>query len=260
MTADRFGRMNYMNELETNALKTWCPGCGNFGILTALKQVIRETEKEIGRENLVLVTGIGCHGKMADYLNINSFYALHGRGVAVATGIKIANPNLRVIVSAGDGDAYNEGIEHLIHAAKRNIPMVVLVHDNRNFALTTGQFTATSPLGFRGKSTPEGSKEKPINPLKLMLASGAGFIARGYVGKPDHLVFLIKKALFYPGFAFIDILQPCLAFFNVFSVYNQRGYELEKPVKNYREALEKIDQWNYEDGEGKIPLGIFYER
>ncbi|MGB9911290.1 MAG: thiamine pyrophosphate-dependent enzyme [Microgenomates group bacterium] len=249
-----------MNNLETNTLKTWCPGCGNFLILNTLKKLIEETEKEIGRENFVLVTGIGCHGKMADYLNINSFYALHGRGVAVATGIKIANPNLKVIVSVGDGDAYNEGIEHLIHAAKRNIPMVVLVHDNRTFALTTGQFTATSPLGFKGKSTPEGSKELPINPLKLMISVGAGFVARGYVGKPDHLFSLIKKALFYNGFAFIDILQPCLVFFNTFQDYNQRVYELEKPAKNLCEALEKAEEWNYEDGQGKIPVGIFYER
>lgn len=249
-----------MNNWETKALKTWCPGCGNFGILAALKKVIGENEEKIGRENFVLVTGVGCHGKMANYLNINSFYALHGRGVAVATGIKIANPNLKVIVCAGDGDAYNEGLEHLIHAAKRNIPMVVLVHNNRTLALTTGQFTATSPVGFKGKSTPEGSREKPINPLKLMLAAGAGFVARGYVGRLEHLAKIMEKALFYPGFAFVDILQPCLVFFNTFPVYNQRVYELEKPEKNPHKALEKIEEWNYEDGKGKIPIGIFYEK
>lgn len=253
-----FGRRNWMNNLETNALKTWCPGCGNFGILTVLKRVIKESK--IDPENFVLVTGIGCHGKTADYLNINSFYALHGRGVAVATGIKIANPDLKVIVSSGDGDVYNEGIEHLIHAAKRNLPITVLVHDNRTFALTTGQFTATSPLGFKGKSTPQGSKEKPINPLRLMLAAGAGFVARGYVGKPDHLAKIVSRAVSYPGFAFVDILQPCLAFFNTFPVYNQRVYELEKPAKTLPEALKKVEEWDYENGKGKIAVGIFYER
>ena len=177
----------------------------------------------------------------------------------MATGIKIANPKLKVIVSVGDGDAYNEGLDHLIHAAKRDIPITVLVHDNRVFALTTGQFTATSPVGFKGKSTPWGSEEKPINPLKLMLASGAGFIARGYAGKPDHLLELVKKAIAYPEFAFIDILQPCVAFFNTYDFYNQKTYILEKTPQG-GEILKKIEEWNYEDGEGKIPLGIFYER
>jgi 2-oxoglutarate ferredoxin oxidoreductase subunit beta len=248
-----------MKNLETSAIKTWCPGCGNFGIINALSEAILETEEKIGRENFVLVTGIGCHGKIADYLNITSFYALHGRGIAVATGIKIANPKLKVIVCVGDGDAYDEGMEHLIHAAKRDIPITVLVHNNRVFALTTGQATATSPVGFRGKSTPEGSKERPINPLKLMWAAGAGFIARGYAGKPDHLTSLIKKAIFYPGFAFVDILQPCVAFFNTYEFYNQKTYLLPKTPQD-KEVLEKIEEWNYEDGEGKIPLGIFYER
>jgi len=248
-----------MKNLETSAIKTWCPGCGNFGIISALKQAILKAERKIGRENFVLVSGIGCHGKIADYLNVNSFYALHGRGIAVATGIKIANPKLKVIVCVGDGDAYDEGVEHLLHAAKRDIPFTVLVHDNRVFALTTGQATATSPLGFKGKSTPQGKKEKPINPLKLMWAAGAGFIARGYAGKPNHLASLIKKAVFHPGFAFVDILQPCVAFFNAYEFYNQKTYILPKTPQK-KEILEKIEEWNYEDGEGKIPLGIFYER
>ncbi len=250
-----------MKNLATSAINTWCPGCSNFGILNALKGVIDEFEKKgIDRENFVVVSGIGCHGKIADYLAINSFYALHGRGIAVATGIKIANPKLKVIVCAGDGDAYNEGISHLIHATKRNLPFTVLVHNNRTFALTTGQFTATSPLGFRGKSTPSGSLERPLNPLKLVLSSGGKFVARSYAGNVVHLQKIISKAVCFPGFAFVDVLQSCISFFNTYEDYQKRIYEMEeKDLDSVLKAWEKADEWNYEDGRGKIPIGIFYQ-
>lgn len=138
-------------KLNTYSQNTWCPGCANFGILTAFKEVIASlTKKKIAKENIVILSGIGCHAKIVDYLNLNSFYSLHGRPIATAQGIKLGNPNLKVIVFAGDGDTYDEGISHLIHAAKRNIDITVLIHNNRIFALTTGQFTPTSPKGFKG--------------------------------------------------------------------------------------------------------------
>lgn len=232
---------------------TWCPGCSNFAILTALKEAIGSlVKKGVLQENFVVLSGIGCHAKIVDYLDLNTFHSLHGRPIATAQGIKLANPHLKVIVSAGDGDTYNEGLAHLIHAAKRNSNITVLVHDNQNFALTTGQFTATSPYGFKGKSTPEGSTEAPFNPLKLMLAAGATFIARGYAPKTDHLKKLIIKAIQHQGFSLIDVLQPCLAFFNTFQVYNQKIYQLkEKNLTSEKEALKKI--------EAEIPIGIFYQ-
>ena len=170
--------------LITPAQNTWCPGCGNFAIQHTLKDILAGFEKE-GRslDDVVLVTGIGCHAKIADYLNINSVYTLHGRTIPVATGIKLANPRLTVICCAGDGDAYAEGLDHLIFAAKRNIDITMIVHNNRVYGLTTGQYTPTSPLGFKGKSTPAGTTEYPFNPLELMLASGATYIARGYTRK-----------------------------------------------------------------------------
>lgn len=248
-------------ELKTEAVNTWCPGCGNFGLKRALELAITELiEENFPKENFVIVTGIGCHGKIADYLNLNSFYSLHGRAIPVATGIKLANPNLIPIVCVGDGDIYSEGLEHLIFAAKRNSNIKVLVHNNRTFSLTTGQFTPTSPKGFKGKSTPKGSIEEPFNPIELMLISGASFIARGYVAKIDHLKNLIKKSILHQGFAFIDILQPCLIYFNTFDFYNQNVYELEeKDLDNFNLALEKSRQWNYQNA-GKIPLGIFYQK
>lgn len=249
-----------MENLDLPTKKTWCAGCGDFVILEALKKSLISLEKEgLKRENFVLAAGIGCHAKIADYLNINTFYGLHGRSLPVATGIKIANPNLKVICSSGDGDSYNEGLSHLIFAAKRNAGITVMIHDNRNFALTIGQFTATSPQGFKGKSTPAGSFEKPFNPLELMMAAGATFIARGYVGRPDHLSDLMAKGIKHKGFAFIEILQPCIAWFNTYATYNDRVYEFENPDLSSKEkAMEKIREWDYNDGQ-KIPLGVFYE-
>ncbi len=249
--------------LKTYAQNTWCPGCGNFGVLVALEKAISLLiqEKKIKKEEIVLVSGIGCGSKIIDYLNLNSFSALHGRPIASAEGIKIANPNLTVIVSTGDGGTYNEGISHLIHAAKRNIDITVLVHDNRNFALTTSQFTATSPKGFKGKSTPEGSIEEPFNPLKLMLSSQATFIARGYALKVEHLKELIIKAIEHKGFSFLEILQPCVSFFDTTEDYNKRVYKIEdKDLFSEKEALKKIEEWNYNSQKSKIPIGIFYKK
>jgi 2-oxoglutarate ferredoxin oxidoreductase subunit beta len=248
-------------DLETYAPKTWCPGCTNFAILEAVKRAISELiEKEgIKRENFVFTCGIGCHAKIFDYLNLNSFYGLHGRCIATAQGIKLANPNLKVLAFVGDGDTYNEGISHLIHAAKRNSDITVLVHDNRNFALTISQFTATSPRGFKGSSTPKGSIEEPFNPLELMLASGATFIARGYALKIDHLKDLIKKAILHKGFSFLEILQPCITFFDNRKFYEERIYELKTSLSKEAAKI-KISEWDYSNGEkAKIPIGVFYQ-
>jgi len=253
--------MNQEN-LNTYCQKTWCPGCPNFSILEAVKRAISELiEKGEKRENIVFTCGIGCHAKIFDYLNLNSFYGLHGRCIATAQGIKLANPKLKVLAFVGDGDTYNEGISHLIHAAKRNADISVLVFDNRNFALTVSQFTATSPKGFKGSSSPEGSIEEPFNPLELVVAAGATFIARGYALKIDQLKDLIVQAVEHKGFSFLEILQPCITFFDNRQFYQERIYELTGHDFNSKEkALAKIKEWDYKNGEGvKIPLGIFYK-
>lgn len=241
--------------LETNTEITWCPGCGNFGILQAFKlalnELIQEGEK---KENFVIASGIGCHAKIVDYVNINSFYSIHGRVPPTLTGMKLANKNLKVIGFSGDGDAYAEGIAHLIHAAKRNTDITMIIHDNEVFALTTGQFTPTSPRGFKGKSTPFGNIENPINPLKLLLVSGATFVARGYTVKVDHLKELIKQAIKHRGFAIIDVLQPCISFNNTYQFFNERIYELQNfDTSNLEEAIKKVEE------KEKIPIGIFYK-
>jgi 2-oxoglutarate ferredoxin oxidoreductase subunit beta len=246
--------------LITQIQNTWCPGCGNFVIQHALKSVIGDLVAEgTPGETIVLVTGIGCHAKMADYLNVNSFYAIHGRTLPVATGIKLANPELTVICCAGDGDVYAEGLDHLVFAAKRNIDITLIVHNNRVYGLTTGQYTPTSPLGFRGRSTPDGTKEDPINPLEMMLGCGAGFIARGYTRKQDQLRSIMKAGIRHRGFAFIDVLQICATFFNTTEYYGSRVYELfpDYDAEDFEQACRKVREWDY-NRDAPIALGIMY--
>jgi 2-oxoglutarate ferredoxin oxidoreductase subunit beta len=245
----------------TDVQNTWCPGCGNFTIQHTLKSLLAEWEKE-GRspDNVVLVTGIGCHAKIADYLNINSFYALHGRTIPVATGIKLANPDLTVICCCGDGDCYAEGLAHLVFAAKRNIDITVIVHNNRVYGLTTGQYTPTSPLGFRGKSTPAGTTELPLNPLELMLASGATFIARGYTKKMEQLKTLIHNGVTHRGFSFIDVLQICATFFPVADYYASRVYEpADHEPADFDRACQLAREWDY-NSDARIALGVVYQK
>ncbi len=247
--------------LNTYAENTWCPGCGNFGILNTIKAVLSELNAEgVPLENIVLVSGIGCHAKIVDYLNVNSFYSIHGRTVPVAEGIKLANPNVKVIVFAGDGDAYGEGIEHLIFAAKRNIDITMLIHNNRVYGLTTGQYTPTSPLGFKGRSTPAGTKELPINPLELMLASQATFLARASSRHLELLKVVIKKAILHKGFSLVDILQVCFTYYNMYEYYDKRIYELkDHDSGDFNAALNKIKEWDY-NSDNPIAAGVFYEK
>jgi len=247
--------------LGTSAQNTWCPGCGNFAILNAIKAVFAELHSEgLPLENLVLVSGIGCHGKIADYINLNSFYSIHGRAVPVAEAIKLANPGLKVICFAGDGDAYGEGIEHLVFAAKRNVDITMIIHNNRVYGLTTGQYTPTSPLGFRGRSTPGGTQELPINPLELMLASGATYLARGTSHGIELLKKVFKEAIIHKGFSLVDVLQVCVTYFNMYEYYDKHVYELTgHDRQDYHQALGKIREWGYNQ-EAPIALGAFYEK
>jgi 2-oxoglutarate ferredoxin oxidoreductase subunit beta len=251
-----------VKELETGAQITWCPGCGNFGILTSIKKVLADLKEEgFDLSKVVLASGIGCHAKIVDYIKVNSFYSIHGRVPPPITGIKLANPELVVIGHAGDGDAYGEGIEHLIFSAKRNINVTFIVHNNRVYGLTTGQFTPTSPAGFIGRSTPGGSPEDPLNPIELMLSAGAGFVARGFAGNPKHLQRLIHAGIKHQGFAFIDVLQPCFTFYNTYDFYNQKVYELtdeEHDSSDREAAFARAGEWAYGEGE-RIPIGIFYQ-
>ena len=248
-------------DLASGAANTWCPGCGNFSILGAMRAVLAELDGEgLPLENVVLVSGIGCHAKIVDYLNVNSFYSIHGRTIPVATAIKIANPDLKVICFSGDGDSLAEGLDHLIFAAKRNIDITLVLHDNRVYGLTTGQYTPTSPSGFRGRSTPAGSVEPPLNPLELMLSSGATYIARGYSHGIEQLQRLFKEAVLHRGFSFVDVLQVCVSYHNLYESYNQWTYAVEDNDRSsFEQAQKLIRSWDYNRSDVPIPLGCFYQ-
>ena len=246
--------------LNTSKISTWCPGCYNFQILTSLKNVVsEEIKKGRKKDDFAIVSGIGCHAKIFDYINLNGLNTLHGRVLPTCLGLKIGNPNLTVLGFAGDGDAYAEGIEHLIHNARYNSDFKYIVHNNQVFALTVGQPTPTSEIGFKDKTTPEGVKIYPLNPIKLMLASGAGFVARVFADI-KQIEYVLKEALKYKGFAFIEVLQPCLIF-HPDTNYKNKMYSLEKSghnKNNFEEAWKKAQEFDYNIVK-KIPMGIFYQ-
>ncbi|MBU3907161.1 MAG: 2-oxoacid:ferredoxin oxidoreductase subunit beta [Nanoarchaeota archaeon] len=248
--------------LSTSAIPTWCPGCPNFMVLAGVKKAImEELQKGKKKEDIVIVTGIGCHAKIFDYINLNGINTLHGRVLPTCLGIKIGNPNLTVLGFSGDGDAYAEGMEHLIHMARYNSDIKYFVHDNRVFALTVGQPTPTTEIGYKDKTTPEGTKIAPINPLRIMLASGASFVARVYADV-SQVENVMKEALKHKGFAFIEILEPCLIFHP--DGIKEKIYSLEKVGHNkssFDDAWKKAGEFDYSaiNDKTKIPTGIFYQ-
>ncbi|MBU7018548.1 MAG: 2-oxoacid:ferredoxin oxidoreductase subunit beta [Theionarchaea archaeon] len=240
-------------DLATYAENTWCPGCGNFGILNAFKKAVKILESEgIFPSTIAISAGIGCHAKIFDYLSLSGLYSIHGRAMATVQGMKIGNPDLKVVAFAGDGDAFGEGIAHMIFAAKRNSDITVIVHDNGVYGLTTGQYTPTSGKGFKGPSTPQGSVEEPLNPLGLLLEAGATFVARGYPARMDHLTDIMVKAINHEGFSFVDVLQPCVTFNNTYTIYNEKVEIITTP-ESYEEALNLARQ------KDRLPIGIFYQ-
>jgi len=247
-------------DLSTKEKNTWCPGCSNFGVLQAVKVAIAE----LGfAKNTAIVTGIGCHAKIYDYLNLKAFYGLHGRTLPIAFGIKLGNPELNVIGFGGDGDTYAEGMEHFVHNCRYNADLTMLVHNNQVFSLTTGQFTPTTEKGFKGASNPLGVAESPLNPLVLAMAAGATFVARGYALDVPHLKDLIKQAITHKGFAFIDMLQPCIIYHKHSSSYLSKNiYKLDGAHKkeDFNQAMSRAREWDYSyDKESRVPVGIFYQ-
>ncbi len=246
-----------LEDLRTPKKNTWCPGCGNFGILMAFKGALMQLGLE--RDQVVLVSGIGCHGKMVNYVNVNGFHGIHGRVLPLATGITLANPRLTVVGFAGDADQYDEGWGHFAHIIRRNIDMTLVVHNNMVLGLTTGQTTATSQKGFKTKSTPFGSIPIALNPIAHALVSNGTFVARGYSGDMKHLTGLMVEAIKHKGFAFLDVFQPCVTFnyLNTYDWFRQRIYKLEEEGHDYADrekALAKSFEWAE-----RIPIGIFYK-
>lgn len=232
----------------------WCPGCGNFAILECLKAALTELGKKPCE--VVLAAGIGQAAKTPQYLSANAFCGLHGRALPAAVAAKIANSELTVVVNTGDGDSYGEGGNHFLHNIRRNVDIAHFVHDNQVYGLTKGQASPTSGLGYVTGVQIGGSINQPMNPVLVAIAAGAGFVARGFTGRKEQLIDLMKQAITHRGYALLDILQPCVTFnkVNTFQWYNQRGYELKDHDPSDRaEALRLAMEF-----EDRIPLGVLY--
>ncbi len=265
---------DYDNDFENK----WCPGCGNFLIQKAMKKAFADLD--IPPQKILFVSGIGQAGKTPHFMQGNMFHCLHGRALAVATGAKIANHDLNIVVNSGDGDCYGEGGNHFLAAIRRNIDITLLVHNNQVYGLTKGQASPTSALGMVTKIQNHGVTSSPFNPLATALGSGAGFVARGFSGEPEKLTDLIKQAMNYRGFALVDILQPCVSFnkINTHQWYKDRVYDIQSDAnlsKNNQHStkqdtnttiqkhdtsdLAKAIVLSLEWGD-KIPTGIFYKK
>jgi 2-oxoglutarate ferredoxin oxidoreductase subunit beta len=246
-----------LKDFDSDDPIAWCPGCGNFSILKALKKALVDIQQH--PHELVIVSGIGQAPKTPHYLRCNCFNGLHGRTLPVATGIRLANHRLTVLAQGGDGDGYGEGGNHFLHAMRRNVNITYLVHNNQVYGLTKGQASPTSDYGFFTKTTPRGAISPACNPLLLAIASDCSFVARGFAGEIDHMASLIKKGIQHKGFALIDILQPCVTFnrVNTFKWYSERVYKIDADSQynagDRLNAFQKAQEW----GE-RIPVGIIY--
>jgi 2-oxoglutarate/2-oxoacid ferredoxin oxidoreductase subunit beta len=234
----------------------WCPGCGNFWILKAFQDAM--VELGIEPHELAIVSGIGQAGKFPHYLRCNTFNGLHGRSIPAATGLKLANHELRVVAVGGDGDMYGEGGNHLLHAMRRNIGIKVFVHNNQVYGLTKGQASPTSMEGTTTNNQPFGVLSEQLSPMAMAVALDCSFVARGYAGEQEHLKGLVKDAMGHNGFSLVDILQPCVSFnkVNTYDWYNRRVYRIEDDydTRDRIAAFRKALEWN-----DRIPIGIIYQ-
>jgi 2-oxoglutarate ferredoxin oxidoreductase subunit beta len=236
----------------------WCPGCGDFGVLHALKTAI--VELGLAPDEVLTISGIGCSSNLPGYINTYGMHTLHGRALAVATGAQLANHKLKVIVTGGDGDGYGIGGNHFLHTMRRNVDLTYIVMDNQIYGLTTGQVSPTSIKGMKTKSTPFGSVENEINPIPLAMVGGATYVARGFTGQVRHLTDLIKGGIQHRGFSLIDTFSPCVTFNrdNTHEFFRQRTQKLEDQAHDptdFSSAMERAYEWG-----DRIPIGLFWRR
>ncbi|HYF95744.1 MAG TPA: 2-oxoacid:ferredoxin oxidoreductase subunit beta [Symbiobacteriaceae bacterium] len=249
--------MATMADYRTIEKSWWCPGCGDFGVLAALQKALMELGVE--PEKVAVASGIGCSGKIGNYINSYNLHVVHGRSLPAAQGLKLANRELTVIAAGGDGDGFAIGMGHYMHALRRNVDITYIVMDNQIYGLTKGQTSPTSDGGFHTKSTPHGNIEKSVNQLQLAIASGCGFVANGFSANQKQLVEIIKRALQFPGFALVNTYSPCVTFnkVNTFDFYKQEISNLDEDATYDRTdrfaAMKRLMETN------ELVTGIVYE-
>ena len=248
-----------MAELKGKVDPDWCPGCGDFGVLAAVQKAL--VELQIPNHEVVTISGIGCSSNLPGFINTYGMHTLHGRALAVATGVKLANHRLNVLVTGGDGDGFGIGGNHFIHTMRRNVDLLYVVMDNQIYGLTTGQTSPTSRIGMKTKSMPFGNIEAPVNPILLALTAGATFVARGFSSEQKHLTELIRKGMEHQGFSFLNVFSPCPTYNhdNTIKWFRPRVKKLEDDPDydptDWTAAMEKSLLWGDE-----IPIGKFFER
>jgi len=236
----------------------WCPGCGDFTVLSALQTALFELG--LKPHQVLVVSGIGCSSNLPGFINAYGMHTLHGRSLAVATGAKMGNHELTVICTGGDGDGYGIGGNHFVHTMRRNVDLTYIVMDNQIYGLTTGQVSPTSIKGMKTKSTPYGSVENPINPIPMAIVGGATYVARAFSAKQRHMIEILKGAIQHKGFSLVDVFSPCVTYNkdNTYKWFNPRVKILEEQghdPANFDKAIERGYQWGDE-----IPIGLFWRR
>jgi 2-oxoglutarate ferredoxin oxidoreductase subunit beta len=244
-----------IDEYKSEEKPTWCPGCGDFGVLNALYLALRA--KGYPTENVVTVSGIGCSSRLPYFMSTYGFHSLHGRAMPIATGLKAARPDLKILAVGGDGDAFAIGAGHTVHALRRNADICYVIMDNAVYGLTKGQTSPTSPLGFMTKTTPNGNADQPLNPLLLALACGATFVARGFAGKPKELAEMIERGLDHRGFAIIDTYSPCPTFNKVNTFKSYREETTDLPAGH--DTSDRVEAMRLASVEDPLYLGVFYQ-
>jgi 2-oxoglutarate/2-oxoacid ferredoxin oxidoreductase subunit beta len=249
--------MPSVKDYRVDIKPNWCPGCGDFSVLASIQKAA--VNLGIEPENFVLQSGIGCSGRISGYLNVYGMHSMHGRSLALGQGVKLANKDLTVVCAGGDGDGFGIGLNHFVHAARRNVDITYIVMDNQIYGLTKGQISPTSPKGFVTKSTPEGNPETPISPIQVALSANASFIAQGFSGNLKQVTSIIEQGIQHKGFAFINIFSPCVTFNKVFTYdWFKQNLKDVSEFENYNptnrsQAFERVEET------GGFLTGVIYQ-
>jgi 2-oxoglutarate ferredoxin oxidoreductase subunit beta len=244
-----------LEDYKSQEKPTWCPGCGDFGVLNAVYNAL--LAKGYNSKDVVCVSGIGCSSRLPYFMSTYGFHSIHGRAMPVATGIKVGNPDLKVLAFGGDGDAFAIGAGHFVHAVRRNLDITYVIMDNAIYGLTKGQTSPTSSYGFVTKSTPAGAVDRPLNPMLLAITSGATFVARAFSGKPKELASLIVKGIDHKGFSVVEVFSPCPTFNKVNTFKSYRDEVADVPEGH--DAADKVAALALANSQGPLYTGLLYQ-
>ena len=252
-----------LQQYKSQTKPDWCPGCGDFAVLSALQRALQLLQ--LPPWQVLIVSGIGCSSNLPGFLSTYGFHGIHGRAIPVASWAKLANPELTVIAAGGDGDGYGIGAGHFLHAMRRNLDITYVVMNNEIYGLTTGQASPTSEKKHKTKSTPEGVIENPINPIALAIAAGATFVARGFSGDVKTLTDIMVRGIRHKGFSLVDVMSPCVTYnkVNTYEWFRERVYVADREghdPHDFHAAFARAMEWpNLEEKRDRVPTGVIWE-